>query len=261
MAPPLTFLSTKTNPRPRSKIFFETIQDFDNTLHSLNHRSAPGMDGWSIGLIRRICEINPLLKWMICQLVSAMMTSGWYPAVFFENRLIGIPKPGKEGKIRPITIPSAWRKLIAKSLLSLHHSELLSHVPYEQFGIGKRLASEAILSTITDRIDYNTLQHKETVVTQLDITSAFPSVDHLQLLRLLHPTNLNIHPSVYRFIQHALSRDSLYFCETETPTVIESTKGLPQGCPLSPILFSIFTSSTIRSVNARERPPPLSVVP
>jgi hypothetical protein len=102
-----------------------------------------------------------------------------------------------------------------------------------------------------DAIDASVRSNQQIILTQLDISSAFPTVNHTIFLQQLK--ELKIPPVIFSFFKHCFLHQQVLFFETAIPILISSQVGLPQGCPLSPIAFAIYSSKVLKSVNSIER--------
>jgi hypothetical protein len=118
-----------------SKII-ESDQDFSSLLNTLDPSSSCGADGWSVSLLKKVVSDRPVCLTLLRVCINYMMLLQWYPDIWFSDRIIGIPKPGKPDETRPITITNLFRKIISKSLLLLYRPQLLSLLPSHQYGVG-----------------------------------------------------------------------------------------------------------------------------
>jgi hypothetical protein len=226
------------------------IDDSDtmySIIKSMNNRSACGCDGWSVGLIQAAVERNKANLLLLMRIINAFLIRQFYPRCWFVNRIIGIPKPGRPNQTRPITIPNPFRKLVAKVILHLHKDTMYRAVPEYQFGVGKKLGTESIITMIQNCVDIARIRKQELVVTQMDIESAYPSVDRKIMLDVFN--GIQLHPTATSFFQHAFMLDELHFFEGPTPQKIPNTRGLAQGCPLSPIAFAIYAADAMNRIN------------
>jgi hypothetical protein len=156
--------------------------------------------------------------------------------------------------MRPITIPNPFRKLAAKVILQLHKDTFVRAIPEHQFGVGKQLGTETIISLLQNSVDVARIKEQECIITQLDIEKAYPSVDRKMMLDILN--QIHVHPTAISFFQHIFLLDENYFFEGTTPQIVRNTKGLAQGCPLSPMAFAIYAAGAMNSVNKIERDNP-----
>jgi hypothetical protein len=239
---------------PTMTSVFSQRKDLAAVIQKLDPSSSSGADGWSVALLKRCLsddlEILPLLK--VC--LNYLFLLCWFPRCWFVDRIIGIPKTGKPTETRPITITNLFRKIIAKSLLFLYRPLLASYLPQHQYGVGVPCGTETISTILSDSIDASRLAGEEIVISQLDISSAFPTVDHKLFLSKL--IRLQTPPALISFFHHSFLHRRLFFFETDTPSEVKCSIGLPEGCPLSPMAFSIYTSDAITAVNEAERSSP-----
>jgi hypothetical protein len=226
-------------------------KELSSILQSIDSSSSPGADGWGMSLLKRVLSDNPESLTLLRICLNYFLLLGWFPKCWFVDRIIGIPKPGRPSETRPITITNLFRKIIAKTLLSLHRPLLLSYLPIHQYGVGIPNGCETITTLLTDSIDASKLNKENILILQLDISSAFPTVNHNIFLQKL--ISLKAPPPLISFFYQSFIYRRLFFFETLLPSEIPCDIGLPQGCPLSPIAFSIYTSDIIHKINSIKR--------
>lgn len=133
-------------------------------------------------------------------------------------------------------------KLIEKLIYNrlswyLEHNSILSPT---QFGFRKGKSCADNLSLITTEIWKGFVEGEVTAGLFLDLKGAFPSVVPNILMEDLR--DIGVPLSISKFIYNATACKNIFFninSEIVGPRV--STVGLPQGCTLSPILYSIYT--------------------
>lgn len=110
-----------------------------------------------------------------------MLKALFFPKCMFVGSAIGIMKPGKE-KPRPICVPEAFDKLLAKIILHLEDSAYKQSIPETQNGVRKPWGGERIIATLQTAIDVSKLAilenpKSELIIIQTDISGAFDNVD------------------------------------------------------------------------------------
>ncbi|XP_058450900.1 uncharacterized protein LOC131430182 [Malaya genurostris] len=109
-----------------------------------------------------------------------------------------------------------------------------------------RLRVSVFLSCKTEKVFINSIcetktQGNEAIVAFLDVKMAYDSVNTTKLLNIL--TNLQIPRKIiswlYEYLRHRVMR-----LETENGEIERVvSEGLPQGCPVSPILYNFYTAA------------------
>ena len=218
------------------------VDDIKAALRTAKN-SAPGPDGIRYEDIRQLsdAELGDLTSIYNKSLENATINEEW-----LHSYLIPLPKPGKDHTqiqgYRIITMQNTIGKLLEKIIarkLSCH-LERLGLLP-PTLG-GYRLNRETWSNAAVFAHDVYEGFHSgvETVAAAIDLEDAYNRVPYDFLLRQL--AVLNISPILIHWISVALFQRKVVFkCGgwTSSPTTIHP--GLPQGSPLSPVLFNAYT--------------------
>lgn len=156
--------------------------------------------------------------------------------------MITIPKPGKNlscpSSYRTITLLPVLGKLYEKILADRIETCLNQYIPSYQFGFRKETSTLVPLSILVSNIQNFRLQKFHSAAIFLDINKAFDSVWHEGLLYKLH--SLNCPDYLLTVIRDFLNNRQISVkVNNEVSKNFSLEKGLPQGSPLSPILFNI----------------------
>ena len=214
------------------------------------HRdTSPGEDGIKYS---DLLKLDPNCT-ALAAIFNVCLRYGKVPVGWKRAKVTLIYKKGDANvaaNYRPIALMSTTYKLytgmLAKRLLSECTSEGL--VSAEQKGFMPE--SEGCLENVfllDDAIHEARSDHKDLVVTWLDLTNAFGSVSHKLIERVMAQIGL---PREFRDIVSDLYCDA--YCSVKSsrgltrPLAIE--RGVKQGDPLSPVLFNLAIEPLIRHV-------------
>src|SRR5271157_451988 len=147
----------------------------------------------------------------------------------------------KVGGWRPISLLSATGKIletvIARRLAKA--AEEYSLLPEKQFGCRPVRSTELAVRLMTDLVHTAWKLHGTASLLQLDLKGAFDRVDHRWLLYTLDQLGLPIW--LIEWVRSYLGkRTARLRIDGEISSPITPTQGIPQGSPLSPILFILF---------------------
>lgn len=213
--------------------------------------NAVGVDGISRNMLIPILDI---ILPILCHLFNYSLSNGSFPSIWKEAQVIPLPKksnPKSFSEYRPISILPFLSKVLERivhnqlnSYLSLHN--LLNPM---QSGFRKGHSTVTALVKITDDIRLGMEHGQLTVLTLLDFSNAFNTVDFDILLALLR--SLNISTAVTNwFSNYLFGRRQRVRFEESVSSWCDLSAGVPQGGVLSPLLFAIFINSISQNLSS-----------
>lgn len=206
--------------------------------------NAVGVDGISRNMIVPILDI---ILPVISHLLNYSVTYGVFPSIWKDAQIIPLPKklnPRSFSEYRPISILPFLSKVLERLVHNqlsrfLNRNDLLN--PH-QSGFRPAHSTATALVKITDDIRYGMEKGHLTVLTLLDFSNAFNTVDFDILLELLR--SINISSTVVDWFQHYLfGRRQRVHLEDSISSWCTTSAGVPQGGVLSPLLFATFINS------------------
>jgi len=210
-------------------------------LKFIKPNKAPGPDSLK-GKVLSVCATQ--LRSVLTRLFQLLLDKRIVPKSWKMSTIIPVPK--KQGArllndFRPVALTS----LLAKCMERVVGSRITASVAHQldplQFAYKARRGTEdgslSLLNTIAKHIQ----QQKASVrVLFIDFTSAFNTMQiHILLKRLL---DLSVNGGLIRWVRDFLSDrpQKVLMNGTWSGELVLNT-GAPQGCVLSPLLFSIYT--------------------
>ena len=228
-----------------------TLREVDEVINTLPRKKAPGPDLITGETLQAMWEVQEYKEAMFA-LLAACVKYGYHPKIWRIGTVIVLRKPNKKSyddpkSYRPITllkIPSkVLEKIMQKRLSHLAHEKL----PARQFGARTGYsASDAVLELIDYVKDDLTTT---TTAMMVDIKGAFDNVNRKKLIKTMR--NLGLPETAVRwtfeFTKNRSASLVLDGYETEVGSV---STGVPQGSPISPLLFLIYTTPLYGIVEA-----------
>lgn len=232
-----------------------TPDEISITLASCASWNAPGPDGVPYGFLK---TLGKPLHTYLAEIFNACLAIGHFPARHQVGLTVVLQKPNKAPEElrtasgwRPITLLNTVGKLFEKILADRIALAAETHrlLPEGQMGNRRLRSTETAIVTIVETIRTAWARGGFAALLQLDIAGAFDNVDHFRLVSALarHGFPESILRLVESFLASRSTRLRIDGGETKERRV---RRGVPQGSPLSPILFILFTASLYTELGA-----------
>ena len=221
---------------------------------------APGDDLVTTDFIKISIDILlPILE----PIFDACFKLSYFPIQFRTTVIVPLRKKDKEphtspGDWRPIALESCIGKLFERAMTDRLVAEATKRnlIPFGQFGCRGRDTTKA-LQTLIDPVYGNWLlpnnQKLQSSLLCFDIEGAFNNVDQKKLLRILEAKGIPdwMRSLIASFLSARLTKVTV----PGYPDVVERyvNVGVPQGSPLSPILFMLFASPLLENFAQKEQ--------
>lgn len=214
--------------------------------------AAVGNDGLCS---KMILSILPHILPVLTHIFNLSLSSCTFPSIWKAAKVIPLPKctnPKTLSDYRPISI----LPFLSKVLEHIVHSQLAEYLrtnnllsPF-QSGFCPGHSTVTALVKVSDDIRLAMDSKNLTILVLLDFSNAFSSVDFDLMIEVLRSVNLS--PSALDWFNSYLRGRTQYVTLNEVRSNwCDIIAGVPQGCILSPLLFSMFinTVTTFLSCN------------
>lgn len=211
---------------------------------------APGRDGLPMGVWQKTWDV---VGDRILGIFQASIQLGYVPAEWKVAKIITLPKAGKDPSLpnsyRPISLLTTLGKVLEATI-----AERLSNMvdefgllPTNHFGARKRRSCEQALNILVEKTHIAWRRNKVLSLVSFDVKGAYNGVSREVLLGRLRE----------RRIPETLVQWIDAFCQNRRATIIVNSycskereiadAGLPQGSPLSPILFLFMNANFVET--------------
>ncbi|KAJ5159355.1 reverse transcriptase [Penicillium coprophilum] len=248
--PPPADLSDIDNNYPEPIHFPEiTRQEISQAVKSSPPNKAPGEDGLPNSLWHKLIEIPAVLD-TISRIYNACVRLGTNPSHFQKSITVVLRKAGKRDyqlakSYRPVALLNTLGKfleaVIARRISYAVETEGL--LPDTHLGGRKGISVDHAIQGIIGRIRRAWGHNKVASILMLDVSGAYDNVSHKRLIHNLHKRRLGLlAPWVKVFLT---GRSTSIRIPEGISTSIPTPTGIPQGSPLSPILYLIYNADLV----------------
>lgn len=218
-----------------------TPAQIHKALRRINPRKAPGPDNIP-GRALRACA-NELTN-VFTSIFNLSLSQRTVPICYKTTTIVPLPKknpPSCLNDYRPVALTSIIMKCFERVVLPHIQSSIPDSIDPLQYAYRpNRSTSDAIASVLHESLSH--LENKDSYVRILfiDYSSAFNTVIPHRLTHKL--SSLGLHPDLCDWLLDFLTgRPQSVRIGNRTSASITTNMGTPQGCVLSPILYTLFT--------------------
>jgi hypothetical protein len=238
----------KTSMRKKPPLI--TSKEVKSILKQLPN-SSPGPDN-----IHNRCLKNytTLLVHNLVNLFNAIITAGHIPMIWKNANIILLLKPKKDknqpSSYRPISLLSCIGKLLEKIIKQRLTNELENRniLPEHQAGFRRGKSTIYNITRLERHAHEQLAKKRHSAVIFFDIKAAFDSVWFEGLIYKVH--DLRLSEYLIRFVVAFLeSRTASIELENILSRPFSLRSGTPQGSPLSPLLYIIYTADSMSGIS------------
>jgi ribonuclease HI len=238
-------------PLPSPKI---TLKEVKRAVANLAPNKAPGPDGIPNLVLQRLL---PVIGDFLTNLFNDCLRLGYCPTHLRNSTTVVIRKPGKDDYTDPLSYrPIALLNTIAKALESVLASRISYLVeehnllPVTHIGGRRGRSCEHALHLLMEQVHVAWRDgNRVASLLTLDVKGAFNNVNHERLLHNLRKRH--IPEDIVRWMASFLSDRKTIISLLEGPMGEYPLQiGIPQGSPLSPILYLFFNADLIDDLHA-----------
>lgn len=232
-----------------------TIPEIEKAVRRSSPNKTPGTDGITNGILHQTLDvILPSLH----TLFNACLQHGYCPMHFKDTITVVLRKPGKDDytqpkAYRPIallnTLGKVMESIIANRLSYL--ADVYHLLPSRHEGGRKLTSTEHAMHFLLQRIYQAWSEGKVDTLLLLDVSGAYDNVSPERLLHNLRKRGID---------QRMIARIASFLCDrTTTLKLLEFTApsapiqiGIPQGSPISPILYLFYNADLIEACKTED---------
>eukprot|EP00253_Pinus_taeda_P017362 PITA_17362 len=216
-------------------------EEVKKALFDMDPDKAPGPDGFSARFLQ-VCW--PIIEKDLFKMIQKSQNSQKIGGSTNSAFLALIPKEkgaNNFSRFRPISLCNIGYKLITKIIVNRLKPILPRIIPENQGGFiqGRQIMDNFTL--VQEAIHSSLLRKEQGMVIKLDLANAFDRVNHSFLLKVM--CKFGFGTNFINWVQACISEPWIApLLNGRATEFFKASRGLRQGCPLSPLLFVIQAS-------------------
>ena len=219
-------------------------RDVENLFKKLNHKSASGPDNVASKTLK-LCS-DSLAK-VYTLLMQWSFNEHYVPRLWKTSVIVPVPKkksPTVLNDYRPVALTSVPMKCAEKIALKELRKQTAAHQDPMQFAYcAGRSTEDAILTMLHHILTHLDRPKSYVRVLFIDFSSAFNTIQPHLLMRKL--SIMEVSPSLILWIcSFMTNRPQQVRIGTTLSSTLHTNTGAPQGCVLSPALFTTYTADS-----------------
>ncbi|KAG9392068.1 hypothetical protein J8273_6659 [Carpediemonas membranifera] len=221
---PLTDIGVSpTTPLRHIEVSASTVS---TVIHRTRFDSAPGPSGLSFLHLKTMLRARGKLSRSLVPLIQDIVNGEPWTAALAHAILVPVPK-NSATDIRPIAIGESLRRIAGRILAKAVRDRLVKDKIFvDQYGLGEKCGAELMIAKM------RALRAKGQTIAAFDLTNAYGTVSRPYLLRVVE----EYAPVASGYLHTMYENGNLH---ATTGSTFSSDEGIQQGCPVSPLAFSL----------------------
>ena len=244
----LSDIPPATYPQEASYDTTISVGQIRKAINKLAPGKAPGPDEISNKVLK---ETLPIIEQHLQILMQASVNTGHFPKPFKHTTTIVLRKPGKPDytvskAYRPIALENTLGKVLESVMADTmsYITETHELLPAQHFGGRPGRSTEDAMMILSESIHKAWKNNKVFSAVFMDVAGAFNNVHHERLIHNLKTRRMPL--SIAKWIGSFLQGRStqILFNDAKSDT-ITTPAGIPQGSPLSPLLYMYYNADLL----------------
>jgi exonuclease III len=217
------------------------MQEIKEALDQMNPDKASGPDGFTARFYQNCWEIikSDLLKMVLksqrCSKIGGGTNSSFLALIPKEKGVVSF------GRFRPISLCNTGYKLITKIIANKLKKILPTIIPENQGGFIKGRKIVDNITLVQEALHSRNQRKYKGMIIKLDLANAFDRVRHNFLFKVME--NFGFSPAFINWIKSCIRFPWIApLVNGRATKLFQASRGLRQGCPLSPLLYAIQAS-------------------
>ena len=232
-----------------------TIHQIRRAIEKSAPNKAPGPDEIPNSVLKRAL---PKIEWHLRAILQGTLNLGYFPKKLKETTTVVLRKPERPDytiakAYRPIALESTIGKTF-ESIMAEIMSYLTEHyqlLPKTHFGGRPGRSTEDAMMILIENIHRAWKQGKVFTAIYLDVAGAFNNVHHKRLIHNLRARH--IPECITKWLESFLKdRSTRMRFNGGTSEAIPTPAGIPQGSPLSPLLYMYYNAGLLEIPEGRD---------
>ncbi|XP_077301158.1 uncharacterized protein LOC143921680 [Arctopsyche grandis] len=238
------FQTQRTEPEIREGFQTSSLSilqsEVENAIKKAKNKKAPGKDSIPVELLKLLDEEGIRI---LTKLFNQIYETGKIPQEWLQSTFIPLPKKNKPtgcNDYRLISLMSHTLKILLKIIQERIRRKCENMISDSQFGFRRGLGTREALFCMNVLLQKCRDFKKRIYICFIDFEKAFDRVEHDKLIHALNQTGIDA-KDIALLKNLYWNQSAVVKVEDLETLKVEISRGVRQGCVLSPMLFNLYS--------------------
>ena len=229
-----------------------TLKELLHALHKIDISKAAGLDRMAPAMVKPLEKSKVITENILLPLFNKILRTGHVPDAWKLDRRVPLEKKGDHLDVmnfRPIAIHSTFRKVLCTMIERRERAIVSATIDRSQYGFMPHKRASDLAALLNDIISYHHSTQTKGYVAVIDFRKAFdschiPTILDKKARKGITGRLLQLTAALYT------NARAQFMINDKLGKPFEVTRGVAQGCVMSPLAFNIYVDDLLHELSA-----------